>query len=210
MIKLLVFDFDGTIADSKKLYIDAIFGFTKKYGYKLTKRHVERSLGPKLDLSLHNAGIRRYAEKIGCEINKYLIKEAPKLKLCPYVKETLRRIKERRILKTVLLTNSTRPFINVFLKKNNLRNYFGKILGAEDFLVKEEAFEKLFRKFKIKPQETVYIADKTKDVDIARKVGCKIIIVLSCSWDRKKFKKRKMKKFYIINSMKDLINYLEK
>ena len=201
MAKLLVFDFDGTIADSKRLYVDSIFRFTKKHGYKLTKEKVERSLGPKLDASLHNAGIKRYAEKIKSEINRYATEKAAGLKLCPYVKEALKKIKRKNI-RTALLTNSTRPFINAFLKKNRLKKYFDEILCAEDFLVKEEAFRKLFKKFKIRPQEAVYIADKTKDVKIARKVGCKIVIILACSWDKSKFSHEK----FVFRNLKELVS----
>jgi phosphoglycolate phosphatase-like HAD superfamily hydrolase len=200
MIKLLVFDFDGTIADSKKLYIDSIYHSIKKYGYHLSKAFVEKNLGSKLDASLFNMKIKRNAEKIANEVNAFVTKKASSLKLCPYVLGTLAKIKKRKI-KTVLMTNSTKKFINAFMKKYPIRKYFNKVLGAEDFLVKEDAFRKLFRQYHIKPNEVVYIADKVKDVKIARYLGIHPLIVLACSWDKKRFKKEP----YIVKDFSSII-----
>ena len=187
MIKLLVFDFDGTIADSKKLYINSIYHSAKKYGYHLSKKFIEKNLGPKLDASLFNMRIKRNAEKIAKEVNAFVTKKAKTLKLCPYVIQTLQKIQERK-LKTVLMTNSTKSFINAFMKRYPIRKYFSKIIGAEDFLVKEEAFRKLFKQYHVRPNEVVYIADKIKDVKIAKSMKTHILIVLACSWDKNKFK----------------------
>jgi phosphoglycolate phosphatase len=187
MIKLLVFDFDGTIADSKKLYINSIYHSAKKYGYRLSKAFIEKNLGPKLDASLFNMKIKRNAEKIAKEVNSFVTKKAKTLKLCPFVRETLAKIKGRNI-KTVLMTNSTKKFINAFMKKHKIKKYFNKILGAEDFLVKEEAFRRLFKQYHVRPNEVVYIADKIKDVKIAKSLKTHVLIVLACSWDKKKFR----------------------
>ena len=73
------------------------------------------------------------------------------------------------------------------MKKYLIKQYFNKILGAEDFLVKEDAFRNLFKQNHIKPNEVVYIADKVKDVKIAKSLHTRILIVLACSWDKKRF-----------------------
>ena len=200
MIKLLVFDFDGTIADSKKLYISSIYHSARKYGYHLSNAFIEKNLGPKLDASLFNMKIKRNAEKIAAEVNSFVTKKAKTLKLCPYVIETLKKIRKKRI-KTVLITNSTRPFIRAFMKKYPIRKYFNTILGAEDFLFKEEAFRKLFRQYHVKPKEAVYIADKVKDAKIAKSLNTHILIVLACSWDKKKFKNEP----YLVKDFRSII-----
>jgi len=200
MIKLLVFDFDGTIADSKKLYINSIYNSARKYGYHLSKAFIEKNLGPKLDASLFNMKIKRNAEKIAKEVNSYVAEKAKTLKLCPYVRQTLEKIRKKR-LKTVLMTNSTRKFISAFMKKYPIRKYFNKILGAEEFLIKEEAFKKLFRQYNVKPKEVVYIADKIKDVKIAKSLKIHVLIVLACSWDKNKFKNEP----YLVKDFRSII-----
>src|SRR4030042_3749752 len=100
MIKLLVFDFDGTIADSKKLYIDSIYHSAKKHGYRLSRAFIEKNVGAKLDASLFSMKIKRNAEKIAREVNHFVTSKATSIKLCPYVIETLEKTKKRNI-KTV-------------------------------------------------------------------------------------------------------------
>jgi HAD superfamily hydrolase (TIGR01509 family) len=124
-------------------------------------------------------------EQIKHEINRFIARQAIKLKLCPYAAETLHELHKKH--KIALITNSARPFVLAFLAHYKLKSCFDKILTAEDFTIKEQGFKKLFKKFKVKPAETLYIADKQSDVAIARKVGCSIAIALACSWDKDKF-----------------------
>jgi phosphoglycolate phosphatase-like HAD superfamily hydrolase len=99
------------------------------------------------------------------------------------------------------MTNSTRKFINAFMKKYSIGKYFSKILGAEDFLMKEEAFRRLFKQYHVRPNEVVYIADKVKDVKIAKSLKTHILIVLACSWDKNKFKNES----YLVKDFRSII-----
>ena len=202
MIKLLIFDFDGTIADTRNIYINSIYLFVRKLNYNFTKVQIENALGPKLRESLQNLGIKNemHIKKIRDKVHEFIIKKAGKVKICADVKESLRKIKESNI-KTALVTNSIGHFIDIILKKNGIKKYFNKILCAEDFTIKETAFKSLFRQFKVKPKETVYIADRILDVKIAKKVGCNYIIVLACSWDKKKFRNQS----FLIDNMHDIL-----
>ena len=78
--------------------------------------------------------------------------------------------------------------------------YFDKFFYAENFSDKPSKIKELAKKYKINVKNIIYVADRTKDVKIARKAGCKIIIVLACSWDKNEFHGEK----YTIKSLKDI------
>lgn len=185
--KVIVFDFDGTLADSKKAYVETIYHTLMLHSYIYSKNRIIKALGPKLEDSLKN--LARFPpneiKKIKNEINHKILMLAKSLKPCPYVKNTLKRI-HKKGNHLILLTNSARKFCFVFLKHNNLLNYFEKRFYAENFSDKEHVIRNLAKEYRIPVKEIVYVGDRMKDVNTARKSGCKIIISLSCSWDKPK------------------------
>lgn len=198
MIKLLIFDFDGTLAKTKSLYFDVIYNTLKKYKYNTSRKSVRNVLGFRLEALLEKLGIKS-AEEISMlknEVNGKVLKKSAGLTACPDV-ASLNGILQKN--KCVLVTNSLSEYAYPFLKKHNLK--FALVMGAEKFSSKQEAFRVLFRKFKIKPEEAVYIADRAQDVDIARETGCKSAIISNrCSWSPLNEIKTK-KPDYILNSL---------
>jgi len=98
------------------------------------------------------------------------------------------------------LTNSAGRFVTAFLKKNKLLRYFDKLFYAENFGTKEDALRAIARKYKSRISDVVYVADKKADVKIARNAGCRIIVPLACSWDKKLFHGER----YTVKSLKQL------
>lgn len=180
MARLLIFDFDGTLARSKSLYLNAIYSSLKKSKYRISKYSIKKVLGPRLETLLPGLGIND-AKKIKFligEVNKIAIKKSPALTACPSISSLRKILNENRC---VLVTNSLTSYALPFLKKHNLN--FLEVLGSDKFSSKQQAFRMLFRKFKVKPSESIYIADRAEDVDVARDAGCKSAIISNkCSW----------------------------
>jgi len=201
MVKILVFDFDGTIADSKKLYVDIIHDSLLKASYIYPRSSIIKALGPKLEESLLN--IRKFDKKtlkvLSKEINSFVTKEARSLKICAEVKSTLKRLKKSKKYKIILLTNSVRAFANAFLKKNGLGKDFDAILGSEDFSTKDKALREISRKYHVKREEIMYLGDRAIDYRIAKRVGTRIVMPYACSWEKTRIMQKKYRKVRVKN-----------
>lgn len=174
MIKLLIFDFDGTIVKSKSLYLNTIYHTLKKNNYNISKGAVKNLLGLRSEILLPKLGITnpKKIKALRKEINNKVLKKSTNLIACPKIK-SLNSILQKN--KCVLVTNSLSKYTLPFLKRHNLK--FLIILGSKQFSSKQDAFKKLFKKFNVKPREAIYIADKVQDVDISREVGCKSAVI---------------------------------
>jgi HAD superfamily hydrolase (TIGR01549 family) len=201
MKKVAVFDLDGTLIDSKKLYIDTIHHSLLEHYFIYPKSHISRALGPKVEITLKriNKFSPKILKKLKDRINNDISKKASRIKLAPYAKEALQRLKSKNYA-VILLTNSAGKFANAILKRNKILKYFSRLYYSEKFSSKENAIKAIAKKYKTKVKNITYVADKMSDVKIARKAGCRIVIVLAKSWDKKKVKGKR----YAIKSLRQL------
>ena len=172
MIKLVVFDLDGVLIDSKKAYVDVIYNVLKKNKFKFTKRNIEKALGAKMIHTLKNLqnfsflDIRRISNKVHEAITEKVVN----MKICPHVKTAVKALKKEKV-KIALLTNSRNKYANAFLKKHKISRYFDLVLGGDQFRDKKDVFKRIYRELKVKQHEVLYVGDRTGDVSIARNVG---------------------------------------
>ena len=178
MIRLVVFDFDGTLVDSKKVLFDLIVFELKNRHFKVNKLFVKDFGNRPLDDSLKILGVQEkvmpiLVNKINGDFKKY----SYKVKLV----KNLRKLSELKT-KKIILSNNSRYFIKEVLKVNKI-DFFSEIFGAEDFDVKYNQFRKILKKYSVKPQEIVYVGDRPIDSKLARKIGCiSVLISNPASW----------------------------
>ncbi len=181
--KLVIFDFDGTIVDSKTIYYNSINENLKKFG--ISKKEVDKII----DMGL---SLRKILGKLGFSyisrwiIKKRILKQA--LKHCDEIKKCKDVSEISNISgKKILVSNSLKEFILPVVKHLKLRKYFKEIHGANEFDDKYEFICEYLKKNKINNKDCYYIGDRVSDIEVAREVKCKSIIVSGrCSWDSRK------------------------
>ncbi|MFC1685585.1 HAD family hydrolase [Nanoarchaeota archaeon] len=207
MIKLVVFDMDGVLVDSKNAYVGDIHKTLKKYNFNFTKREISNALGARMIHTLKNLQNFSFLsiKKISKDVHNRISNEVSSFKMCPYVVPVLKSLKKDKA-KIVLLTNSRKKYALNFLNKHKITKYFNLVVGGDQFGDKKEVFPKIFRKFKVKPQEVIYVGDRISDLVLAKGAKCHSLLVYDCSWE-KKFIKEKKYYPYIIKDLRGLVRF---
>lgn len=186
MIRAIFFDFDGTISDARRFVSKNIIKFLEKEEYIFNKNIVLSMLGARMDEIFEEIGIGKGKDFLREKFYKYVIGEIPKskLKLCVSVKPLVD-LKSKYLM--LVISNSDTQFIKKQAKFLGVNKLFKEIIGAEGFKTKDKIIVDLLKKYKLKPQEVIYIGDRFSDVEYAKKVGCiSVAIHNKSSWSTKK------------------------
>lgn len=175
----IVFDFDGTIADTLSVVIRIANKFADHYGYKkipLSDLPLLREKKP--SAVLRHLGISIFklpivARKIRFEMNKEIVN----LKTIVNLKDTLEHLKKNGCILGILTTNS-RENVMEFLKKNDLQ-IFDFVYSGRAVFGKSRLLKKLMKDKTIPHEDPIYVGDEIRDVEAAKKAGIKVI---SVSW----------------------------
>ena len=210
MIKVLFFDFDGTISDAHSIAFKSMVQTLDELNYEFSRKKLLKLMGIKThlifkELGLDPGNVDLARRKFYKRFKKSAL--AGGIKLCVPV-ESLYELKKDYPL--VVISNSRTSFIRASIKKLELKGLFEKVYGAEKFTSKDKLLKKLFKKMKIKPSEAAYIGDRFSDIEYARDAGCVAIAIHNkCAWsDLKTIKKEKPD--YIIKNFKDLKKLVKK
>lgn len=169
-MKSVVFDFDGTIADSFATLLGVFEEITARK-QKFTPEEVETLRGQQLK------GILKYLQIKKWQIPRLLLKgkRAMALKISdiePFkeLPQVLKKLHGDGYQMFILSTNSSSN-ISKFLKANGMDSYFKQIYGDIGLRSKASALKKLMKKEHIPTNQCVYIGDEVRDIEASKKAG---------------------------------------
>jgi len=199
MIKLLIFDFDGTLVNTKKLYYNSIYKHLKENGIYISKEKFHNELlGLKLHDILIKLKIRKNLKEIKDKVHADVFSNIKKIKISKDI-NCIRNIK----IKKIIVSNTITKHVISILRKNKI-NFFQEIYGGDKFKDKISFIKNYMKKKKLKKNEIAYIGDMIKDIEIARKVGIiSISISHDISWNSRK-ELLKANPDYIITNLKEI------
>lgn len=180
MIKVVLFDFDGTLAMSMEMVYDIYGEVVEKYGIKkIDGSQVEELKKYSAKEFIRLLGIKPIDfPKIHQEVMGELSKRLEKVKLLSGIETILEKMKGRGM--TVgIVTSNTIENVNRFLKVKGIARYFDIVDGEKDLWGKGEKLKRIIKKMGWKREEIVYVGDESRDVEAAKVAGIKIIGV---SW----------------------------
>ena len=165
MSKLIIFDFDGTIADSYDLIYKSLCEYSKLTPNKDEIRKLSTSKVTSL-FNLSKFDLIRMIFKVRRDFKECI----PYLSCFNGIKESLIKMKSNSN-KLVLLTSNSEENVNIFLNRNGLSNIFDDICSVSTIYGKSRILARIKKKYSKQNNDVYYIADETRDIIAAKKAG---------------------------------------
>jgi phosphoglycolate phosphatase len=206
MIKYIIFDFDGTVADSKELAFDLLNELSGKYGFRKIARDEVSSLmllSMKERLKIMQIPLMQLPFMV-LELKKNYVSILPFIKPFSGIKDVMISLKRQNI-RTAMISSNSVENIKQFLVKHDL-DFFETIHSQSNIFGKHRSIKTLLHQLKIGLQEVIYIGDEHRDIEACKKANIKIIAV---KWglDPTALLK-KAKPDYIVDSPADIIKVI--
>lgn len=166
-MRALIFDFDGTLADSFETLLSIFEDITKR-DKKLTAAEIAELRGKSLKEIIKYLKIRRWQiPRLVLNAKKQLAIRMVDIHLFPGIKQAITELgKDNKIY--ILSTNSS-DNIHLLLKKNKIDNYIAGVYGDIGLRGKSSALKKLIKKERLNRADCIYIGDEVRDIEAARK-----------------------------------------
>jgi phosphoglycolate phosphatase len=178
--KVIIFDFDGTIADTVEALVSIANRLAIEFDYiqitaneltllrNLTSREIIRYSGVSL------LKIPFLVKKVKSELKNKITELEP----ISGVKEALIELNQQGYSLGVITSNSHEN-VTEFLKFHNLNYLFEFIYSGVTIFGKTTIINNVLRQKQLKPQTVIYVGDETRDIEAAKKANIKVIAV---SW----------------------------
>ncbi|MBV9388860.1 MAG: HAD-IA family hydrolase [Chroococcidiopsidaceae cyanobacterium CP_BM_ER_R8_30] len=178
--KVIIFDFDGTIADTISTIVAITNSLAGKFGYRpITSDELVELKNLNSHQILQYSGISNFklpfvVRKIKAELNR----EIQVLKPIRDMQATLTELKvqDRRL---GIVTSNSKKNVTSFLRSNNLCDLFDFIHSNSTLFGKDKVIKRILNLEKLALSEVVYVGDETRDIEVAKKLNIKAIAV---SW----------------------------
>lgn len=217
MLEAVIFDWDGTLADSKKYIVKAFQKVLREVGCEVTDEYIDRliGIGPRniFKEALKSANMPYSEEMINEMIEKKIkvqMKFLTEIELFDGAVELLRSLHNR--VKMALATMSNRKVIEKILDEKGVRKYFDVVITVDEVNKPKpdpEIFLKSAAKLECKPERCVVVEDSIFGVMAAKRANMKCIVVPTGSYSKEEL--GKYKPDLLVDSLNDrdaILNFI--
>jgi phosphoglycolate phosphatase len=176
MKKLLIFDFDGTIANTLNVMYEIYKIMAKKYKLDILTKEafIAYKKLPILE-RLQKQNIPLYAiPKIIRDSQKLQMTFLTEAKPFEGIKDVLNELKTMYTL--IIVSSNKKDFIKAFLKTHDMK-VFEKVYGKAEIFGKAKKIKKALKKMHAEVTDTIYIGDETRDLKACQELNLDIISV---------------------------------
>lgn len=201
---LLIFDFDGVIADSIDLIREIYNDIHKKYNLPHAKSNEDVT-----ELFYKNVFVSLSAKGLSpidicgffMDMHTETLKRSHKMKPFPGIINEIKELAKENHKFCIVSSNHIKV-IQPFLKKHKLDDIFHEIMGAEEDSSKVEKIKRAIKKMDSKKGNTYYIGDTVGDIVEGEHAGVKT--VATCWGYHSKDVLKKQSPDFLIETINDL------
>lgn len=172
-IEAVIFDFDGTLANSEQITFNVVRPILSKYLNKEISDSDLNDLKGKVWKTTFKEWLPDTYLELYAEIDRAWTSMNPFIPMYPDVSEMLASLKERNTLMAIASSRES-GLLKQILKQNNLTEYFSYIVGQEDTKSHKPSPDPLLAAAKgigIRPAKCIYIGDQPWDLMASRAAG---------------------------------------
>ncbi len=173
----LVFDFDGTLADTMTAYGQAWNRIAAAYRLKtITTEEIQMLRHKKAQDIMRHLGLSALklpvvAQRMRQELNRNITE----MTVFPGLKEALEHLR-RDGYRLGILTSNSADNVSAFLRHRNLE-LFDFIYSGSRIFGKSTVMKHLLKKHALHSGEVIYICDEVRDLEASRKAGIRTVAV---------------------------------
>jgi len=176
-IKLVIFDFDGTITDTLSFAIKICNLLAPRYNYDLiTDENIDFLRGKSAQEVIKASGIPFYKiPMVAISFQKEFAKIIDALEPFKGISTMLKNLKNH--FELGILTSNSKYNVNFFLENHKLNDIFSFVISNRGLFGKSKLLKKIIENKNLKNNEVIYIGDETRDIEAAHRCKIKAISV---------------------------------
>jgi phosphoglycolate phosphatase len=176
--KVVLFDFDGTIADTYQAIANITNQLSTEFGYKaldseellLIKNLSSREIVKRSEISIFKLPF--LVRRVRAELSK----EIAELHPITGIAQALWDLKKHGYILGIV-TSNIKENVEIFLAKNQLDSLFSYIYSSTAIFGKHRVINQLIKDYQINSSDVIYVGDETRDIRSARKINIGIVAV---------------------------------
>lgn len=180
MSKYIIFDFDGTLVDSKYAFQMAWNQLAKRHGFGTIESDQIDSL-KKMTFKERGKLLRFPLYKIPMvvpELTRLYRESLKSVHFFDGIKEMLYHFSEKGLQLAIISSNS-KENIQAFLKENELSEIVTEVMCSSRIFGKDKIITKFLAHHGLQTSDIVYVGDESRDILACKKIAVKVIWV---SW----------------------------
>ncbi len=171
--RLLVWDFDGTLADSLERALELYNRLAVRHGFvPVADPHAVRQMGTLAFLKHHRIPLTRLPSLV----REFLAAQRDGMDAVRLFADVPAALREARGFgyRMGILSSNTEDNIRACLRANGVEDLFEFVIGYPRLLGKGRALRRLLKRESLEKRHLLYIGDEARDVEAAREAGVDI------------------------------------
>jgi len=175
--KTIIFDFDGTLADTFEIMLDALDQYSGDFGVELADKKILEDLRnmSATEILKHFKIPFFLVPFITAKIQKNLGQKIDEIQPFNDVIKEIKKVRDEYNIG--ILTSNSKSNVEKFVEKERIKGLFDFIWSESNIFGKDKAIHKVLNKYDIEIKDMVYVGDEARDVEACQKIGVNVVSV---------------------------------